>query len=321
MSTPSPKRVLAFYFSQTGQLQTVLNHVLAPLRASAFIEVESVSLTSTNSAPFPWPVMDFFDAFPETVLQKPQPLQTVLDEIKAADLVILAFPVWFLSPPPAITAFLQHPQAARLLAGKPVVTLIACRNMWLMAQDSVKHHLRRLGAVHCDHIVLTDQSGTFASFITTPRWLLTGRKNAFWGLPPAGIADAEMAGARRFGIVLSEALAADLEQSQQPLLRGLSACRVDARLYASEKVGLRSFTIWGKLLHRLGRPGTWPRRLVLCFYIVFLLCLIVTVVPLTMMIKALLRPLLKTRLAALQAAYEQPSGSASDRLARFTQMD
>jgi hypothetical protein len=266
-------------------------------------------------------VLTFFDVFPETVLQKPEALQTPLDAVTNADLIVLAFPVWFLSPPPALTAFLQSPQAEKLLKNKPVVTLIACRNMWVMAQETVKKHLHRLQAHHCDHIVLTDQSGTFASFITTPRWLLTGRKNPFWGFPAAGVAAADMAAAQRFGIVLSEALANDLEQSKQPLLRGLSACSVDPRLIASEKVGLRSFTIWGKLLHRLGPPATPLRRFVLCFYIVFLLCLIVTVVPLTLLIKTLLKPLLNTQLARQKADYEQPSGSACDRMSRFEKMD
>jgi hypothetical protein len=316
MTTPH-KRVLALYFSQTGQLKSVLDQVLHPLLADATLTTTVVRLDTEPAAPFPWPFFRFFDTFPETVLQKPMPLQMAALADEPYDVIMLAYPIWFLSPPPALTAFLHSEQAARVLRGRPVVTLIACRNMWVMAQESVKKQLQRLQARHLDNIVLTDQSGTFASFITTPRWMFTGRKNAFWGLPPAGVPDHEITAARRFGHALRAALHADQERGEQALLTGLAACRVDPRLISSEKVGLRSFTIWGKLLHRVGRPGSPLRRAVLTLYIVFLLCLIVTVVPITMVLKTLLRPLLKRRLAQQQAFYEQPSGSGIERMAQF----
>ena len=312
------KRVLALYFSQTGQLTSALDAVLQPLRADPAVTVTALPLPLDPVAPFPWPVLDFFDRFPETVLQHTPPSPGLGLPEHNFDLIILAYPVWFLSPPPALTAFLHSAQAIELLRGKPVITLIACRNMWVMAQEAVKVHLQRLQARHLDNIVLTDQSGTLASFITTPRWLFTGRKNAFWGLPAAGVASEDIVAARRFGVALSEALHDDLEQGGQALLTGLAACRVDPRLIGSEKVGLRSFTIWGKLLRRVGQPGTPMRRALLLFYIAFLLCLIVTVVPLSLLIKSLFRPLLKNRLATMQALYEMPSGSATDRMARFT---
>ncbi len=311
------KRVLALYFSQTGQLKSVLDQVLAPLQANSHIETTVVKLDTQPMAPFPWPFFRFFDTFPETVLQKPLPLNAPALPSGEFDLIVLAYPIWFLSPPPALAAFLQSVQAKRLLAGKPVITLIACRNMWVMAQESIKTQLKQLDARHLDNIVLTDQSGTFASFITTPRWMFTGRKNAFWGLPPAGIAEPEIKAAGRFGLALLSALKADLEQGSEPLLTGLSACRVDPRLISSEKVGLRSFTIWGKLLHHAGRPGAPQRRALLTMYIVFLLCLIVTVVPITMLLKTLLRPLLKQRLARQKTFYEQPSGSGIERMTQF----
>ena len=47
------------------------------------------------------------------------------------DLVILAYQVWYLAPSGPITAFLKSEAGRRLLHGRPVVTVIACRNMWL----------------------------------------------------------------------------------------------------------------------------------------------------------------------------------------------
>ncbi len=39
-----------------------------------------------------------------------------------------------------------------------------------------------------DNIVLIDQGSSLSTFITTPRWMLTGRRNAFWKIfPKAGV--------------------------------------------------------------------------------------------------------------------------------------
>ena len=52
----------------------------------------------------------------------------------------------------------------------------------------------------------------------------------------------------------------------------------------------------------------------LVLYALFLVALIVTVVPVSLLLQGLLRPLLKRRLARIKAYYEQPSGSGSERL-------
>src|SRR5204863_9194288 len=137
--------------------------------------------------PFPWPLLRFFDAMPEAVLLDPPPLEPLaVRPDEHFDLVVLAYQVWFLSPSGPVTAFLKSESGKRLLRGRPVVTVIACRNMWLIAQETVKRLIHEAGGRLVDNVVFTDQGGTLATFITTPRWLLTGRRNAFWGLPAAG---------------------------------------------------------------------------------------------------------------------------------------
>jgi hypothetical protein len=206
-----------------------------------------------------------------------------------------------------------------LLENKPVITVTACRNMWLVAQETVKKELQDAGAHHCDHVALVDRGSAFATFITTPRWLLTGRKESFWRFPAAGVAADDIRASRRFGLALREALETDAEKRHAPMLCGLRACVVDERLIASEKVGRRSFKIWSRLLRACGRPGTPLRRALLAFYLVFLVSLILTVVPLSMLLKAALRPLLRKKLAAARTYFEQPSGSDSSRLSLFNE--
>jgi hypothetical protein len=310
------KNILVIEYSQTGQLTAVMDRLLGPLlEASDEFTVHRETLQAVLAAPFPWPFWQFLDTFPETVAGDAPPLRPLrVNPETSFDLVILGYPVWFLSPPPALTAFLTSDIGQRLLRGRPVVTVTACRNMWVMAQERIKALLLSAGARHCDHVALVDQGSALASFVTTPRWMLTGRKNAFWKFPPAGVSASQIHACRRFGLALRQALRADEEKLHRPMLHGLGACTVDAGLASSERVGIRSFRLWARLLRALGRPGAPVRRLALAFYLLFLIVLILTVVPVSLLLKAALRPLFKQRLASLQHHFEQPSGSDTSRL-------
>ncbi len=316
-ATPSAraKRVLLIQYSQTGQLDRVAGQIAAPLRADPGIELRVETLRPLQSFPWPWPFLTFFDAFPESAHMKPGPLAPLaLTGDEDFDLVILPYQVWFLAPAQPIAAFLQHPVAARLLKGKPVVTVIACRNMWLLAHEKLKGLLAATGARLIDNVVLTDPGPTLATFFTTPAWLIWGRKRGFWGMPDAGLSDEQIRGCSRFGRALRDALHAGKEQGDAPLLAGLGAVRADARLLVSEKAGTRSFYLWGKLIMAAGGPGAAVRKPLLLLYVLFLLALIVTVVPVSLTLQALLRPLCRGWLTKMTAQFERPSGSATDRL-------
>lgn len=303
------RRVLIVHFSQTGQLDRLAQSVCAPLQQCGDIQLDFLTLQPAQPYPFPWPSLDFFRIFPETVLMRPQPLRPlVVDANKRYDLVILAYQVWFLSPSQPMTAFLASPEAAQLLKGTPVVTLIGCRNMWLMAQEKVKERLSDLGARLVDNIALTDACGTAASFLATPLWLFTGRQKPYSWVPRAGIAEAEISAASRFGQAMRERLLKDELPIIQPMLKGLGAVRIDEKLIASEKVGRRSFLLWSRLLAALGPQQSRRRAVGLVVYIVFLLCLIVTVVPLSALLKKLLAPLFKERTQREKSYFAGPSG-------------
>ena len=263
------KRVLVVGYSQTGQLARVTERLIAPLREDPGITLHVETLRPERVYPFPWPFFRFFDAFPESAHLRPPALAPLsLRGDEDFDLIILSYQVWFLAPSLPVTAFLKHPLAGALLRGKPVVTVIACRNMWMMAQEKLKGMLTAVGARLIDNVVLTDPAPTLATLITTPVWMLSGRKKGFWGLPDAGLNEAQIQGMRRFGLALREALAHDAERSSGPLL---------------------------------------------ALYVVFLLALIVTVVPLSLGLQALLRPLFKARLAKIKSYFERPSGASTDR--------
>jgi len=312
------KKILVIQYSQTGQLTDVVASVCRPLQESNDIEVVIETLEPVKPYPYPWTFFQFLDVFPESVYLDPPELKPLTVSAKDGfDLVILAYQVWYLSPSLLITAFLKSQAGKQLLENKPVITVIACRDMWAMAQETVKKMLAEMSARLLDNVVLTDQGSSMASFVTTPHWLLTGKKDAFWTFPAAGIADEEIQKASRFGLALLEGLGNDQEKADAPMLTGLKAVTADISLIKSEKIGYRSFRIWGKLIRKVGQSGDPWRKPVLVIYILFLILMIVTVVPVNMLLKRLFALISKNKQEEMKLYFEQPSGSGTERIKLF----
>lgn len=301
------KRVLVVSYSQSGQLARLKESFLRDVRGAEGIEVDDVVLRPQRPFAFPWRFLPFFDAFPETVHLQPAPIEPPVLAHERYDLVVIAYSVWFLSPAQPITAFLQSAAAQRVLRDTPVITLIGCRNMWLMAQEKMKRLLADAGARLVGNVVKIDQCGSAASFITTPLWMFTGKRQAVHWLPPAGISEAEIADAARFGQRTAEALQHD-ETLDETLLQHMGAVKINEKLMSSERVGHRSFLVWGKLVMAAGRVSPLLRQLVLCMYIVFLLGMILTVVPIGALLKTLLAPLRREQMQREREYYAAPSG-------------
>ncbi|MDR2261082.1 MAG: dialkylresorcinol condensing enzyme [Azoarcus sp.] len=308
------KSVLVVSYSQSGQLADIVAALSRPL-LEAGMNVHHETLRPEPAFPFPWPFFAFFDAFPESVRLEPPPNQALALAPEARfDLVILAWTVWYLSPAQPITAFLQSAEGKRLLAGRPVVSVVACRNMWLCAFDALRDLVAAAGGRLIDHVAFTDPSPALATFITTPRWMFTGRRDRFLGLPPAGVDARQSAGAARFGAALADALARDEEKRGQPLLGGLRAVKVVPHLILSERAGRRAFRVWSGLVRRCGRAGERRRIPALMLFALYLIVMILTVVPLNLLLQRLAAPLFARRLAALVSHYEQPSGAGDARM-------
>lgn len=311
------KNVLVINYSQTGQLAEITAQLISPLRAAGH-QVHLETLVPETPFPWPWPIIDFIDVFPECVQLDAPPLKpfSIATE-QPFDLVILSYQVWYLAPALPMTAFLKSPAGQKLINGKPVVTLVACRNMWLSAQETMQKLIAEAGGQLRDHLAFTDQGHPLATFITTPRWVLTGRRDRFLGLPPAGVAPEEIRQASRFGRALADALHHDGEKSGQPMLCGLRAATVNPRLAISERAGKRAFGVWSRLIRLFGKRGQWRRRPLLLVFALYLITLILTVVPLSLLVQCLLYPVLKPRLDRLRTELELPSGSAEFNLQKY----
>jgi hypothetical protein len=311
------KRILVVYYSQTGQLERIVRSVVAPFERNAGVEVDFLQLVPAKPYPFPWPIVRFFDQFPECVRLDPAPLAPMAlppESIERGyDLIVLGYQPWYLSPSPPTTAFLQSPLAARLLKGKPVVTVIGCRNMWIMGQERIRQMLGAIGARLVDNIALIDGGSPFETFITTPVWLLTGRKHFWPGVfTAAGVAERDIQQAEAFGQQLVAGLIDGRLTRGESVLDAQTSCPVNPSYLVSEKMGWRSFWIWSWIVRLAGRQGSLLRVPLLTFYALFLGLAIALVVPLTLLARKLLGfvPAYRRWLSAQVNYYQYPPKTA-----------
>ncbi|EDZ62970.1 putative dialkylrecorsinol condensing enzyme [Sulfurimonas gotlandica GD1] len=301
------KKVLVLYYSQTGQLKRVIDSFVSDL-SDEEIKLDIKAITPKVKYPFPWPFYQFFDEFPESVFMDGCEINELEDLEDDYDLIILGYTVWYMAPSIPITAFMQSAQAKQIFKNKPVVTLVACRDMWVLAQEKIKDMLQTVDAKLIDHVALTDQGGSVLSLVTLPKFLLTGNKESFAFFPPAGIKESEIQEASRFGKRLNEALHQDREKTGEALLKNLGAATVNGKLIATEKIADRSFKIWSKLIKASGKKYSLGRKITITIYVTFLITLILTVIPINIIARKILNIFQKEKLKTMEEHYELPSG-------------
>jgi hypothetical protein len=300
-------RVLCVYYSQTGQLRRALESLADGLDPGRF-EITFAEIRARTEYPFPWPVGRFFDVFPDSVLGRSPEIEPLpFDPGARYDLVILGYTVWFLAPSLPVQGFFASPYV-RVLKDTPVVTLIACRNMWHTASERMKRMIAHAGGRHVDNVVVTDQGSSAASFVTTPRWMFTGRRDAFWRVfPAAGVSEEQLAGLARFGKALSEQHAT-LRTGRGPFLAGLDAVKVDSKLIIPELIGRVSFPAWATWIAAVARVSGVLSRLLTLVFVCYLVLAILILVPASIIARLLLYPVLAGRLRAYVRQLESPSG-------------
>lgn len=279
------KKVLALYYSQTGQLERIMRSTMAPFLERDDIEVHFQEIRPVKPYPFPWPVIRFFDQFPECVMLDPPEIELPgFDESVKYDLVMFGYQTWYLSPSLPATGFLKS-RYAKVLRDTPVVTVIGCRNMWFKGQEAVRKLIETAGGRFAGNIVREDQGTRAETFITVTVWLLTGRRETWKGvLSPAGVSEADIAGSSRYGRqVLSGLLDGRLARGE-PVLNGHESAFVLQKYILVEEVATRGFRFGAWLVRLAGKQGA-PMRVPLLG--LFALCLgigICTVIPITLLV-------------------------------------
>jgi hypothetical protein len=180
------------------------------------------------------------------------------------DLVILAYQVWYLSPSIPITSFLKSDESKKILKGKPVVTVLGVRNMWIKAYERVSAMISQAGGRHVGNIVMEDPAGNLTSVITIVRWMMKGEKESFrWmgkNFPAAGVPGQDILRGSKFGEILKPHLAKEDYTGLQQSLVAAGAVKVHPVLFKIESTGKRIFGIWSKLILKKGSYGEPARE-------------------------------------------------------------
>ncbi|MGB6151754.1 MAG: dialkylresorcinol condensing enzyme DarA [Pricia sp.] len=280
------KEILVIHYSQTGQLTTILENLVGSLSDDT-ITVSYYNIVPEPEYDFPWKPTQFYDVFPETFLQIPADFHPPEPEIlkKKYDLVILGYQVWYLTPSIPINSFLKSHFAKQLLKDTPVITLVACRNMWLQAQEKVKRLLVAVEAKLVGHVALVDRHINNISVITIQHWMIRGRKDRYLGIfPKPGVSDADIANVKVFGAPIKKALTAEDFTALQKELVHLGAVVVDPYLVRTDERGNVLFSKWANHIIKKGGPGEKRRLKWIGFFSIYLRIAIWVIAPIVFIV-------------------------------------
>lgn len=256
------KKVLVIYYTQTGQLQSAVKSTLAPLEQNG-VSIDYLHIKPKKAYPYPWSYMEFFDIFPETVHGIPTELEPFsINQEADYDLVIIAYQPWFLSICVPINSFLQTEEAKKLLKGKTVVTILACRNMWLNGQEKMKLHLKNLQANLVGNITFVDKAANLVSLVTVLAFVLAGKKEKFLGIfPKYGVSDKDLQElAPKLGTILLKHLKTNDYTEQQQELVDAGGVIVKPNLLLMEGRGRDLFPLYANYISKKGTAGSADRR-------------------------------------------------------------
>jgi len=287
------KKVLVITYSQSGQLDEIVNNVTGQLQEDTSVDIHFEKLIPEPAFSFPWTDISFWDAMPESVKMIPAKIRPVtFNPDEKYDLIILGYPIWFLSPPIPLTTFLKSEEARMVMKDTPVVTVIGARNMWVSAQEDIKKMIAENGGKLVGNIALHDRHQNLLSVVTIIYWMMTAKKDRYLGIfPKPGISDKDIQGAKRFGLPLHEALLSGNFASLHQKLLELNAAELSFDIVAAETRAKKIFHVWAGFIRKKGGPGDKERTGRLKMFKWYLLFVIFAVSPLASLVFYITYPL------------------------------
>jgi hypothetical protein len=251
------KKVLAIYFSQTGQLGDIIDNFSAPLIAAGH-SVEKVRVHPKNEYPFPWTGPAFFAQMPDCVKGVPTELQPFQLKENNYDLIILGYQAWFLSPSIPSNSFMLDPKMQAVLKNTPVITITGARNMWISAMERVKKTLKDSGAKLVGNIALADMHHNFISFVTLLRWMFKGKKDKYLNIfPKPGVAEEDIINTKNFGATVLPHLEKNNWDSLQDELVQQKAVIIKYPLMFIESKARKIFAVWAGIIVKKKNRAPW----------------------------------------------------------------
>jgi hypothetical protein len=287
-------KVLYLSYSQSGQLDEIAERFFLPFSSH---KIDRVKVRPSKPFPFPWTSAEFFDAMPETVLEEPIQLEPLNIPGSDYDLIVLGYQPWFLSPSLPVTALLKSDEFKTVVQGKPVVTIVGSRNMWINSQISINRLVEQAGAKVVANIPFSDKTNNIVSAVTILYWMLSGRKERMWGVfPKPGVSDEDIERAGEPGrIVLAHAESGEYTSLQEKIADFVT---VPTDILFIEKRAKRLFRIWAGIIKRFGKTPRL-RRLWVSIYKYYLIIALFIVAPIVLLVYYILvLPFVYKRVAA-----------------------
>lgn len=287
-------KVLYLSYSQSGQLDEIAERFFLPFSSH---KIDRVKVRPSKPFPFPWTSAEFFDAMPETVLEEPIQLEPLNIPGSDYDLIVLGYQPWFLSPSLPVTALLKSDEFKTVVQGKPVVTIVGSRNMWINSQISINRLIEQAGAKVVANIPFSDKTNNIVSAVTILYWMLSGRKERMWGVfPKPGVSDEDIERAGEPGrIVLAHAESGEYTSLQEKIADFVT---VPTDILFIEKRAKRLFRIWAGIIKRFGKTPRL-RRLWVSIYKYYLIIALFIVAPIVLLVYYILvLPFMYKRVAA-----------------------
>jgi len=287
------KNVLVVYYSQSGQLLEIAKNVTKDLDSSEKIELNFYNIELKEGFSFPWKKLDFYNVFPESFLQIPSELKKTENKLleQKYDLVILAYQVWYLTPSVPTNSFLKSDIAKKILNNTPVITVIGCRNMWIMAQEKVKKLLKQNNANLVGNIVLFDRAINHISVITIAQWMFSGEKKKYLGIfPKPGVSQGDIDNSTRFSSTILQSVLTNKYSNLQDNLLKQKAVEINPFLITVDKRANVLFGKWANLIIKKGDKNNHKRHLLVKLFSFYLQFAIWAIAPLVFIVYLLTYP-------------------------------
>ncbi len=292
------KKVLAIYYSQSGQLGKIIDNFCAPF-IEAGVEVEIVRIQLKNDFPFPWTTQRFFSVMPDCVLGVVHELEPLQLQHSSYDLIILGYQPWFLSPSIPFRSLLHNSIFKNVLKHTPVITLTGVRNMWVSAFERIKLMLKDAGANHVGTVALFDRHLNLVSIFTIFHWMLTGKKDRYLRFfPLPGVAEKDIKNTKEFGKIALPYLTKNKWDGLQEKLVKTKAVDPKYHLLFIESKAAVMFRLWAKFISKKRNKTFW-----LALFKYYLLIALFIAAPLVWVINMLIfKPFLSKHIQNKKAA-------------------
>jgi hypothetical protein len=293
------KKVLAIYYSQSGQLAEIVHQLTMPL-TEAGANVEVVRIEPVPGYPFPWTTGRFYSVMPDCVLGVTSKLASFTLKETAYDLIVLGYQAWFLYPSIPVNTLLHDPAFRQILNNTPVVTITGARNMWLNTFLKIKKLIHSAGGRLVGNIALIDRHPNHISFVTILHWLQGGKKDRYLKIFPfPGVSAADIANTTTYGKALVPCLLGNEWGDLQDELIRQKAVNTRYSLLLLESIAIPTYEKWARFIVKRKKRKAWLA--VFRYYLLF--SLFVAAPILLAFNAALIRPFSSKRMKEKRSHY------------------